>query len=141
MVHDPASSINPSSSTSDPWAVNSRDTIDARAEELLDSGPLPWLMTKEFSSKFLSYHVVFKVSPSFRGGRPNKRFVSMACPDPFCGENGPVPEGCVTAFCTSNSAGAAIKHYHIPASDLSPAPPRKKNQHVLILDGDHHGLI
>ncbi|KAG1847298.1 hypothetical protein C8R48DRAFT_677640 [Suillus tomentosus] len=141
MVHDPASSINPSTSTSDPWAVDSRDTIDAGAEKLLDSGPLPWLMTKEFSSKFLSYHAVFKVSPSFMGGRLNKRFVSTACPDPFCGENGPVPEGCVAAFCTSNSAGAAIKHYHIPASDLSPAPPRKKNQHVLILDGDHRGLI
>ncbi|KAG2047192.1 hypothetical protein BDR06DRAFT_976911 [Suillus hirtellus] len=98
MVHDPASSINPSTSTSDPWAVDSWDTIDAGAEKLLDSGPLPWLMTKEFSSKFLSYHAVFKVSPSFMGGRLNKR-------------------------------------------DLSPAPPHKKNQHVLILDGDHRGLI
>ncbi|KAG1718645.1 hypothetical protein EDD22DRAFT_855345, partial [Suillus occidentalis] len=38
-------------------------------------------------------------------------------------------------------AGAAVEHYHIPASDLSPAPPRKKNQECLILDGIHRGLI
>ncbi|KAG1749186.1 hypothetical protein EDD22DRAFT_958089 [Suillus occidentalis] len=141
VAHDPASDINPGSSTSAPWAIDSQDRIDAEAEKLSDSGPLPWLMTNEFASKFLSYHVVLKVSPSFMGGRLNKRFVSTACPDRFCGENGIAPEGCVAVFCTSNTAGAAVKYYHIPASDLSPAPPRKKNQDVLILDGDHRGLI
>ncbi|KAG1758513.1 hypothetical protein EDD22DRAFT_849956 [Suillus occidentalis] len=128
-VHDPASSINPSSSISDPWTIDRQESIDPGTEKLPDSGPLPWLMTKEFSSKFLSYHVVLKVSPSFMGGRLSKRFVLTASPDPFCGENGPAPEGSVAAFCTSNSAGAAIQHYHIPASELSPAPPHKKNQH------------
>ncbi|KAG1784299.1 uncharacterized protein HD556DRAFT_1446733 [Suillus plorans] len=141
VVHDPASSINPSSSTSDPWAIDSQDSIDTGVKELPGSGPLPWLMTKEFSSNFLNVHIVLKVLPNFMGGRLSKRFVSTACPDPFCGENGPSPEGCVKAFCTSNSAGAAIKHYHIPARDLSPAPPHKKNQHVLILDGNYCGLI
>lgn len=98
-------------------------------------------MAKEFSSKLFKYHVVLKVSPSYMGGRLSKRFVSTASPDPFCGENGPAPSGCVATFCTSNGAGATIKHYHIPTSDLSPAPPRKKNQHVLVLDGEHRGLI
>jgi len=105
------------------------------------TGSLPWLMSKDFSSKFFNYHVVLKVSLSFMGGRLNKHFVFTACPNPFCSENGPAPEGCVAAFCTSNSADTTITHYHIPASDLSPAPPRKKNQHVLILDGDHCRLI
>ncbi|KAG1867358.1 hypothetical protein F4604DRAFT_1927661 [Suillus subluteus] len=44
-------------------------------------------------------------------------------------------------FCTSNGAGAAMKHYHIPTRYLSPAPPQKKNQECLILDGPHCGLI
>ncbi|KAG2135610.1 hypothetical protein BD769DRAFT_1385495 [Suillus cothurnatus] len=81
------------------------------------------------------------VSVGFMNGKLQKRFVSMACPDPFCGENGPAPEGCVAVFCTSNSAGTTLEHYHIPASDLSPAPPCKKNQECLILDGVHCRLI
>jgi hypothetical protein len=32
-------------------------------------------------------------------------------------------------------------HYHIPSKDLSPAPPRKKQQEVLVLDGDHRGRV
>lgn len=104
-------------------------------------GPLPWLMKKEFASTLLMYHVVLKVSLSFMGGRLHKRFVSTACPNPFCGANGPAPENCVAAFCTSNGMGGAIQHYHIPAHDLSPAPPHKKNQQCLILDGEHHGAI
>jgi hypothetical protein len=103
-------------------------------------GPLPWLMTKEFSSELSAYHALFKVSVWFMNGKLQKWFVSTACPDPFCGENGPTPEGCVAVFCTSNSAGATLEHYHIPASDLSPAPPRKKNQECLILDGVHRGV-
>jgi hypothetical protein len=98
-------------------------------------------MTKEFASTFMTYHAVLKVSASFLGGRLYKRFVSTACPDPFCGNNGPAPEGCIAAFCTSNGAGAQIVHYHIPSKDLSPAPPRKKHQEVLVLDGDHRGRI
>lgn len=47
----------------------------------------------------------------------------------------------MAAFCTSNGAGAAIEHHHIPASDLSPAPPRKKNQHCLVLGGAHRGAL
>ncbi|KAG2737713.1 hypothetical protein P692DRAFT_20761114 [Suillus brevipes Sb2] len=159
--HDPPSSDNPSSSSAlQPWSVDAldiQDGIEARAEKLRETGeflrevlqrrltlligPLPWLMSKEFSSKLSGYHILFKVSVGFMNGRLQKRFVSTACPDPFCGENGPAPEGCVAVFCTSNSAGAALEHYHIPASDLSPAPPRKKNQECLILDGIHRGLI
>ncbi|KAG1838512.1 hypothetical protein C8R48DRAFT_782380 [Suillus tomentosus] len=140
--HDPSSStINPISSTPNPWTVDKQQSIDADAEKLSDCVPLSWLMTKEFFSKLFKYHVVLKVSPSFMGGRLSKRFVFTASPDPFCGENGPMPSGCIAAFCTSNGAGAAIKHYHIPASDLSPASPHKKNQHVLILNGEHCGLI
>ncbi|KAG1858586.1 hypothetical protein C8R48DRAFT_775023 [Suillus tomentosus] len=135
---DPTSSIDPTSSTHDPWTVDAQDT---EAEKLPNSGPLPWLMSKEFSSKLLTYHVLLKVSPNFLRGRLYKRFVSTACPDPFCGENGPAPEGHVAAFCTSNGAGAAIEHYHIPASDLSPAHPRKKKQQCLILGGAHCGAL
>lgn len=98
-------------------------------------------MKKEFSLVLLKHHVLFKVSPSFDYGRLSKQFVSTACPDPFYGANGPAPEGCVAAFCTSNSAGAQIIHYHIPASDLNPAHPRKKNQLCLILDGEYCGLV
>ncbi|KAG2145920.1 hypothetical protein DEU56DRAFT_753973 [Suillus clintonianus] len=127
VTHDPMSSVNPTTSISDPWTVDAQDSIDAEAKNLPDNGPLPWLMTKEFSLKLLKYHALLKVSLSFLRGKLYKQFVSMACPDPFCGESGPAPEGCIAAFCTSNSAGAALEHYHIPASDLSPAPPRKKN--------------
>jgi hypothetical protein len=98
-------------------------------------------MKKEFSSALLTHHALLKVSPRFENGRLFKHFVSTACPDPFCGANGPAPEGCVAAFCTSNGAGARIQHYHIPASDLSPAHPRKKNQLCLVLDGEYRGLI
>ncbi|KAG1860099.1 hypothetical protein F4604DRAFT_1684476 [Suillus subluteus] len=52
-----------------------------------------------------------------------EKIKDSTCPDPFCGKNGPMPEGCITAFCTSNGAGAAMKHYHIPTRYLSPAPP------------------
>ncbi|KAG1859504.1 hypothetical protein C8R48DRAFT_774843 [Suillus tomentosus] len=145
VEHDPSSSANPSSSSAmQAWSVDEldvQDSIEASTEKLRDTGPLPWLMSKEFSSELLGYHVLFKVSVGFMNGRLQRRFVSTACPDLFCGENGPAPEGCVAVFCTSNSAGAAIEHYHIPASDLSPAPPRKKNQECLILDGVHRGLI
>jgi hypothetical protein len=98
-------------------------------------------MNKEFALKLTQYHVVLKVSPSFMGGRLHNRFVLTACPDPFCDDNGPTPNGYVAVFCTSNGAGAALQHYHIAASDLSPAPPRKKNQQCLILDGDFRGEI
>jgi hypothetical protein len=105
------------------------------------TGPLPWLMSEVFSSTFLFHHVVLKVGVGFMGGRLHKRFVSTACPDPFCGANGPAPENCVAVFCTSNNAGAALQHYHIPSKDLSPAYPRKKNQRVLVLDGDSRGQV
>ncbi|KAG2746205.1 hypothetical protein P692DRAFT_20738615, partial [Suillus brevipes Sb2] len=105
------------------------------------TGPISWLMSKEFASKLFTYHVVLKVSPRFEGGWLAKRFVSTACPDPFCGENGPAPEGCVAVFCTSNHTGSKLQHRHIPAQDLSPAPPRKKHQQCLVLDGAHRGLI
>ncbi|KAG1818905.1 hypothetical protein EV424DRAFT_1347487 [Suillus variegatus] len=136
--------FNFNSSVSDPWTFNkdnNRDNIEARAEKHGDNSPLSWLMKKEFSLTLLSHHALLKVSPRFEQGRLSKRFVSTACPDPFCGANGPAPEGYVAAFCTSNGAGARIQHYHIPASDLSPAHPHKKNQHCLILDGEYRGLI
>ncbi|KAG1897337.1 uncharacterized protein F5891DRAFT_982725 [Suillus fuscotomentosus] len=64
IVDHPLSSIAPSSSTFDRWIVNPEDTqdnIDTRAVSLQDSGLLPWLMSKEFSSTFLFHHVVLKV--------------------------------------------------------------------------------
>ncbi|KAG1844870.1 hypothetical protein C8R48DRAFT_780091 [Suillus tomentosus] len=129
--------------TYNPWVANNaedvEDAIADRMEKLRKGSPLSWLMNKEFALKLTEYHVVFKVSPSFMGGRLHNHFVSTACPDPFCGNNGPAPDGYVAVFCTSNSAGAALQHYHIPAGDLSPAPPRKKNQQCLILDGNSRG--
>ncbi|KAG1811296.1 hypothetical protein EV424DRAFT_1542578 [Suillus variegatus] len=142
VAQDPLLSVNPISSTSDPaWTVDKLDTqdsVDAGAEKLSDSGPLAWLMSREFCSMFLTHHAMLKVSLIFDASL-SKRFVSTACPDPFCGENGPAPNGCIAAYCTSNNAGAKIKYYHIPTMYLSPAPPRKKNQKCLILDGVHRG--
>ncbi|KAG2750769.1 hypothetical protein P692DRAFT_20728873 [Suillus brevipes Sb2] len=140
-AQSPSASVNPSSSTFQAWNVDEHDIQDENsivAEKIRDSGLLPWL--REFAALFRKYHAMLKVSPSFDGSL-SKRFVSTACPDPFCGDNGPAPENFIAAFCTSNGAGAAIKHYHIPARFLSPAPPRKKNQECLILDGPHRGLI
>lgn len=149
------SPVTPSSSMFDPWTVNVEDNIDASTEELpgeysteilqylphLITGPLSWLIGKEFSSLLTTYHAVLKVSPRFMNGRLHNRFVSTACPDPFLGDNGPAPEGSVAAFCTSSNFGGALQHYHIPAKDLSPAPPRKKNQECLVLDGTSRGQI
>ncbi|KAG1779355.1 hypothetical protein EV702DRAFT_1195318 [Suillus placidus] len=91
----------------DPWTANNSDDIcdriEAEAEKLADPGPLPWLMNEEFSLMLSTYHVLLKVSASFMGGRLIDRFVSTACPDPFCGVNDPAPKGHVAAFCTSNS--------------------------------------
>jgi hypothetical protein len=98
-------------------------------------------MSKEFALKLFTYHVVLKVSLRFEGGWLAKQFVSTTCPDPFCRENGPVPEGCVTVFCTSNHTGGKLQHCHIPTHDLSPAPPHKKHQQCLVLSGPHRGLI
>jgi hypothetical protein len=155
-------SVAPSSSTFDPWTVDAQDTqdnIDARAEKVQDNGgslmeasqyvanltigPLPWLMSKEFASQLLTYHALLKVSLKFNGGggKLHRRFVSTACPDPFCGANGPAPEGFVAVFCASSNKGATLQHYHIPAGDLCPAPPRRKNQLCLILDGEFRGQI
>ncbi|KAG1788772.1 uncharacterized protein HD556DRAFT_1447617 [Suillus plorans] len=136
---DNPSSLNPSQ-TADPWTVDINDMLDARTEKT-EKSPLAWLMSKEFLSKFTTYHAMLKVSPSFMGGRLHNRFASMACPDPFLGQNGPASEGCVAVFCSSNTAGAAIQHYHIPTTDLSPAPPRKKNQQCIVLDGSYRGCI
>ncbi|KAG2052980.1 hypothetical protein BDR06DRAFT_972661 [Suillus hirtellus] len=127
ITDNPSSSAHPSSSTFDPWTLNTQDiqdNIHTNSEELWDSGPLPWLMSREFSSMFLKHHAVLKVSPSFMGGRLHKR------------ANGPAPMGCISAFCTSNSTGTALKHYHILAKDLHLAPPCKKNQWCLVLDGN-----
>jgi hypothetical protein len=104
-------------------------------------GPIPWLMSKEFALTLLTYHILLKVSPSFLHSRLHKQFVLTACPNPFCDENGPTPEGYMAIFCTSNGAGAAIEHHHIPTSDLSPAPPCKKNQQCLILGEAHCGAL
>jgi hypothetical protein len=150
------------SSLSDPWTVDAhdiQDSMDARAEKVVDNGessmkaskyivnltigPLPWLMSKEFAPQLLTYHALLKVSLKFNGGggKLHRRFVSTACPDPFCGANGPAPEGFVAVFCTSGNKGASLEHYHIPASDLCPAPPRRKNQMCMILDGECRGQI
>ncbi|KAG2740041.1 hypothetical protein P692DRAFT_20754092 [Suillus brevipes Sb2] len=150
------------SSLSDPWTVDAQDiqdSIDARAEKVQDNGgssmkaskyivnltigPLPWLMSKEFASQLLTYHALLKVSLKFNGGggKLHRRFVSTACPDPFCGVNGPAPEGSIAVFCASGNKGATLQHYHIPVSDLCPAPPRRKNQMCLILDGECRGQI
>lgn len=100
-------------------------------------------MSKEFASQLLTYHALLKVSLKFNGGggKLHRRFVSTACPDPFCGANGPAPEGSVAVFCASSNKGATLQHYHIPAGDLCPAPPRRKNQLCLILDGAFRGQI
>ncbi|KAG1806322.1 uncharacterized protein HD556DRAFT_1302827 [Suillus plorans] len=112
---NPLPSVNPNSLTteSNPWTVNADDTLDSidARMEKPKEGLLAWLMKKEFSSKLNTHHVMLKVSPSFMGGRLH------------------------------NCAGATIQHYHIPITDLSPAPPHKKNQQCLVLDGSHRGSI
>ncbi|KAG1843449.1 hypothetical protein DFJ58DRAFT_731565 [Suillus subalutaceus] len=118
VAQGPSSSINPNPepSTYDSWTVSELDaqnTINARAEKSSDNGPLARLMTRESSSTFFKYHAMLKVSPVFDVSL-SRRLVSMSCSHPFCSENGSRPEGCVAAYCTSNNAGAIIKHYHIP---------------------------
>ncbi|KAG2112352.1 uncharacterized protein F5147DRAFT_771418 [Suillus discolor] len=143
-VLDHSSGVN-ASLTFDPWTANNlddiRDCIEAEVETCADPGLLPWLMNKEFSSMLSKYHVSLRVLPSFMGGRLINQFMSTACPDLFCSVNGPAPEESIAAYCTSNSAGAALKHYHIPAKDLSPAPPCRENQNCLVLNGQYHGLV
>ncbi|KAG2046379.1 hypothetical protein BDR06DRAFT_1014771 [Suillus hirtellus] len=110
-LNDPSSGVNLSSSTSDPWTIDAQDIqdgIDARVEQLKDNGPLPWFMSKEFSSLFLTYHAMFTVLPSFDHAKFHKRFISPACPDPFCSVNRPAPEGCVAVSCTSSCAGVKV---------------------------------
>jgi len=79
--------------------------------------------------------------PEIRGRMASQAIVSTTYPDPFCRENGLAPEGYVAVFCTSNHTGGKLQHHHIPAQDLSPAPPRKKHQQCLVLDGPHRRLI
>ncbi|KAG1826397.1 hypothetical protein EV424DRAFT_1345553 [Suillus variegatus] len=133
MAGNPSSSLPSQAAAPNPWSVNINDmldSIDVGREELKET-PIAWLMNKGFSSKFTTYHVMLKVSPSFMGGRLHNQFVSTACPDPFLGLNGPALKGCVVVFCLSNGTGAAIQHYHIPATDLSPAPRTKRTNSVL----------
>ncbi|KAG1721948.1 uncharacterized protein EDB91DRAFT_1256292 [Suillus paluster] len=133
----------PSSPTPNPWVVNPddiQDTIDGAILKLSEKpGPSSWL--KEFAPALFTYHALFKVSISFQGGKLNKRLVYTQCPDPFCDPNGPAPENCIAAWCTAKTAGGAVQHYHIPAVDLTPAPPRKKNQECLVLEGEYRGGI
>ncbi|KAG1812761.1 uncharacterized protein BJ212DRAFT_1301259 [Suillus subaureus] len=68
VANNPLSAADLSSLKSDPWTVDAQDiqdSINARVEKLKDNGPLPWFMSKEFSSHFLTYHAMFTVSPSF----------------------------------------------------------------------------
>ncbi|KAG2067229.1 hypothetical protein BDR04DRAFT_1120628 [Suillus decipiens] len=98
--HNPMSGVNPNPSQNNPWIVDEQDIReinDARAGKPQDSSLISWLMSKEFALKLFKYHVVLKVTPRFKGGWLAKRFVSTACPDPFCRENGLAPEGYVTA--------------------------------------------
>ncbi|KAG2341497.1 hypothetical protein BDR05DRAFT_1001606 [Suillus weaverae] len=65
------SSLSPSwAAVPNPWSVNINDALDSTdgGEEPKET-PLAWLMNKEFSSKFTTYHAMLKVSPSFMGGR------------------------------------------------------------------------
>ncbi|KAG2057301.1 hypothetical protein BDR06DRAFT_969490 [Suillus hirtellus] len=103
MTDNPASTHNLNTAQLSPWTVNIHDMLEARMEK-----------PKE-------------ISPSFMEGRLHNQFMSMACPDPFLGLNGPTPEGYVAIFCSSNTAGTVIQHYHISAMDLSPAPHTKKS--------------
>jgi len=98
-------------------------------------------MKKEFSSILYNYHTVLRVSLKFMGGRLSKCFMSITCPDPFCGEDGPTPQGSVAVFCIFNNPGTAIQHYHISFEHLSPTSPCKKNQYYLILNRPRDGQV
>ncbi|KAG0691716.1 hypothetical protein DFH29DRAFT_883868 [Suillus ampliporus] len=83
-AHHESSSITPSSSTLDPWTVNpqdAQDVIDTRVDKLTDSGPLPWLMGKEYSSVLLLHPAVLKVAlvltPSSVRMDPHLKIVSL----------------------------------------------------------------
>ncbi|KAG1765477.1 hypothetical protein EV702DRAFT_1051013 [Suillus placidus] len=96
----------------DPWVANNakdiEDTIAERAEKLQNDNPLPWLMNKEFMLKLTQYHVLFKVLPRFMGGKLHNHSVLTACPDPFCGDNGPAPNGCVMCLILDGDAHSQI---------------------------------
>jgi hypothetical protein len=96
---------------------------------------------QEFSSTFFTYHVLFKVSPIFLGGKLDKRLTYTQCPDPFNGPDGPAPKGSIAAWCTAKTAGSAVQNYNIPGDNLTPAALRKKGQECFILDGQYRGFI
>ncbi|KAG1901789.1 uncharacterized protein F5891DRAFT_979276 [Suillus fuscotomentosus] len=118
--------------TYNPWVANNaedvKDAIADRMEKLRKGSPLSWLMNKEFALKLTEYHVVFKVSPSFMGGRLHNCFVSTACPDPFCGNNGPAPDGYVATLLIPSSVRLELSSRRPPLIlglipiDLSPPP-------------------
>ncbi|KAG1844931.1 hypothetical protein DFJ58DRAFT_731007 [Suillus subalutaceus] len=65
------SSLSPSQAAApDPWSVNINDVLDGTdGGEKPKETPLAWLMNKEFSYTFTTYHTMLKVSPSFMRGR------------------------------------------------------------------------
>ncbi|KAL4065974.1 hypothetical protein J3A83DRAFT_4190271 [Scleroderma citrinum] len=56
-----------------------------------------------------------------------KHVIWTAYPNPFCGEDDPVPPGCVCVTVTGHNAGSGIQHLKISACYLTPANPTGKN--------------
>ncbi|KAG2114689.1 uncharacterized protein F5147DRAFT_649851 [Suillus discolor] len=73
---NPSSSLPSQPAASDPWSVNINDMLDSinAGREKPKETLIAWLMNKEFSFKFTTYHMMLKVSPSFIGGRLHNLF-------------------------------------------------------------------
>ncbi|KAI6004946.1 hypothetical protein EDD15DRAFT_2191682 [Pisolithus albus] len=108
-----------STSTSNPWIVNTDDVAMPRPDEA----------EKQQIDYGISLH---------------KRIVHTTVPDHFftvVQERGRAPPGHLSVTVTSSMVSANIEHHFIPARDLTPANPTSSGQYCLVLWGELTGQI
>ena len=81
------------------------------------------------------------MSVGFQQVTLGKHIIWTAHPDPFCGEDSPVPTGSICVTFTGHNLGSGIQHLKIPACFLTPANPTSKNQLCLVFKGPKVGTI
>ncbi|KAH7906087.1 hypothetical protein BJ138DRAFT_1105446 [Hygrophoropsis aurantiaca] len=109
-------------SLSDPQ-IQALNAFRRASDSSTGEGIVAWLFNANFCD-FAKYHLCFNVGAGFDSGRLVPRVVRTVCPNRFCGNGGPAPDGCVSVFCTSHSGGS-INYYDIPARHLTPTDPQQ----------------
>ncbi|KAL4078741.1 hypothetical protein V8B97DRAFT_2021110 [Scleroderma yunnanense] len=107
-----------------PWALTADDIIPA--SEVPCIGNIPWLFQPGFCN-FTKLCLGLTVSVRCKQVSLRKHVIWTAYPNPFCGEDDPVPPGCVCVTVTGHNAGSGIQHLNISACYLTPANPTGKN--------------